>query len=147
MKIKTLCMGILLGLLSAHSFAQRSWTPWIELWSYQGQSAFISFNKISNCNNFSYSFFKTDNNIVFDHSFLQFSFNYYDCDGQLKRQSGSIDLGRSGVDDNQGQWFLTNGGRIFDIKTEEVYIPSKKLWLKRENDQTIDYWKKRYGND
>lgn len=129
-----------------HSFAQRSWSEWVEVWSYGGQSASVSFNVINNCGNFSYSFFRTDNSISYENSSITLSFQYFNCDGDLKTQNAIIDLDETGVDDNKGMWFLSQGGGIKNIRAEEVYIPSKEIWLKRVNGQTVDYWKLKYGN-
>ncbi len=137
---------ILIGIIPCNGFAQRSWGTWVQLWSYEGHSCSISFNIVPNCKNFSYSFYRTDNNIVYDKGFVTFSFKYFDCDGHQSTENGTVRLSKSGIDDDQGQWFLTNGGRIIDIKVDEVFIPEREVWLKRINGQTVDYWKQRYGN-
>ncbi len=137
---------LLICILPLSCFAQRNWGNWVQLYNYEGQTCSVSFNTTSNCNNFSYSFFRTDNNIVYDKGFIGYSFKYYDCSGQQQTQRGSINLGNSGIDEDKGQWFLTRGGTISDIEADEVFIPSKKIWLKRVDDRMIDYWKQRYGN-
>jgi len=140
-------LASLMFVVSASSLQAQSWSEWVRLNNTAGVDASVSFKVVSNCSNFSYSFYRTNNETYSERGSLSFSYKYYDCDGVQKTGNGMIMLSKTGIDQSEGYWFLTRGGMIRDIKIEELYMPEKKIWIKRGlNGETIDVWKQKYGN-
>lgn len=129
--------------LGAGSLHAQNWGEWASLKNTAGVDASVSFKLLTNCTN--YSFWRSSLVGEPTKGMLTFSFLYTDCDGKQQREIGTIDLQHPGINQNLGNWFYTRSGDINDIRIDELYMPDKKIWLKRVNGETVDMWKQRYG--
>ena len=105
------------------SHAQKQWSEWNLLNNTSGSNVYVSFSEIKTCNNFGYSFYRTKNDKAFPAgSYVYGSFNYTDCDGKEQKEHFTIYLDKTGVDENKGKWYLSNGSGVYGITVEKVYI-------------------------
>ncbi|HEY5368919.1 MAG TPA: hypothetical protein VIJ75_08000 [Hanamia sp.] len=147
MKQITILLSILMLTVTSSKLYAQTWSEWVPFNNSAGVEASISFKIVSNCANMSYSFWRTNNSTYSQNGTLTFSYKYYNCNGELTTESDIMQLGTTGIKENEGQWFLTRGGGIQDIIIEELYMPDRKIWVKRVNGEQVDMWKEKYGNN
>jgi hypothetical protein len=140
---------ILLSILSLQATASKlhaqNWGQWVSV-SYQNDvQMYVSFKVNGTECTMANGHFRVDNKSYYGKGSVLVAFKYYDCDGNLTDYTQTINLSSTGIDEDGGYWFSTSSGQIKDVRFDEVYIPEKKIWLKRINGQTVDIWKQKYG--
>lgn len=122
--------------LGVNQLKAQSWSAWEEI--YPGVQ--ISF-KVSKCSSspqigkylIGYSFYRTNNQIIREKSYLYGNFSWLDCDGVMKVTPFTIDLSESGIDDSQGMWFM--GRQVVGI--DQIRFEDYGQKEKEENNKRI----------
>ena len=75
------------------------------------------------------------------------AFKFFDCNGNQQDMYQVVYLNQTGLFENNGYNFDTSSHEVKDVRLNEVYIPSKKIWYKLVDGAVVDTWKQRYGNN
>jgi hypothetical protein len=116
-----LCLLIAFVAISFSSHAQIQWSGWTSLNNDSGVVAYISFVEIKTCGNMKYCYFRFRNDRAMPNATLQGSFKYRDCEGKEQEQLFVVYLSKTGIDQNEGKWYLSNGSGVYNIKVDKVY--------------------------
>lgn len=119
--MKTRYYALIIALLLADKVYAQNWTPWETL----TPGVQISF-KISTCGSnptvgkylIGYSFYRTNNQVARDKTYVRGNFSWLDCEGEMHNSPFTIDLSESGIDDNRGQWFM--GWKVVGVDDVEL---------------------------
>jgi len=122
MKHKFLLFLIAFIAVSFYSNAQKKWGEWTFLKNNSGVEAYISFSEVKTCGTMRYCYYRLRNDKAFTNyvTLLNGSFKYTDCDGKERKVPFNIQLGKTGVDEAGGYWYLSNGSGVYDVTVERV---------------------------
>ncbi|HTB53220.1 MAG TPA: DUF5675 family protein [Ferruginibacter sp.] len=153
--IRQCALLLIIILIGNRAYSQSSiyqdWTSWTTVYSEnelpEPIKVQISF-KLTRCTNGTidgWPKFRINNQFERPGATVTFKFGFEDCEGQLSFQSVTVDLGKSGIDDGLGNWFMgIKTTEIYDIKYNDP-DKDKALSLKEDLKSAIDLLRDTYN--